>query len=218
MTWFISLRAPGVTERLFSLLFRARCRNLWTTCLRPSSAQHIVGAPCPSPSNTCLTSWMSKLISIRSMITMSGTPGRVTGNEEGRWDGAGWRLTISQLMILPTPPPASRNMSLEIIQNKRGPYLCISGVGKSLACLPAAEKIPGMQNAPSALPSPNPGHRAPSDGWSGLRTMVAGSWLLGLLHPPGSSGDASPVLILPVLKVFPPPSNGSAEPVLTKSA
>lgn len=63
---------------------------------------------------------------------------RASGTEE---EG----LTISQLTVLATPPTGSRNMSLEMIQDKRGPYLCISGVDKSLACLPAAEKIPGMQ-------------------------------------------------------------------------
>lgn len=31
---------------------------------------------------------------------------------------------------LPSPPTGSRNMYLEMIQDKRGPYLCILGVGK----------------------------------------------------------------------------------------
>lgn len=34
---------------------------------------------------------------------------------------------------------------LEMFQHKRGPYLCVLSVGKSLTCLPAVEKIPGMQ-------------------------------------------------------------------------
>lgn len=62
--------------------------------------------------------------------------------------GLGGGLTTSQL---PRPPTGSRNMYLEMIQDKRGPYLCISGVGKSLACLPS-QKISQECSAPSALP------------------------------------------------------------------
>lgn len=39
------------------------------------------------------------------------------------------------------------------------PYLCISGVGKSLACLPSKKKIPGMQC--SLSPSLDPKHHTP---------------------------------------------------------
>ena len=59
--------------------FRARCRSLWTTCSRPSSARPTGAALCRSPSSTCLTSWTSRLTSIPSPTTTSGTPGRATG-------------------------------------------------------------------------------------------------------------------------------------------
>lgn len=55
------------------------------------------------------------------------------------------------------PSHRSRNMSLEMIQDKRGPYLCISGVGKSLACLPAAEKNPRNAGLPQPFHPQIPG-------------------------------------------------------------
>lgn len=102
--------------------------------------------------------------------------------------GLGGGLTTSQL---PRPPTGNRNMYLEMIQDKRGPYLCISGVGKSLACLPS-QKISQECSAPSALPQipsttlPLMAAVAP-EGHSG--SVPISPWPL---HPPGSSRDASP--------------------------
>lgn len=166
------------------------------TCLRPSSAQHIVGARCPSPSNTCLISWMNKLISIRSMTMMSGTPGRVTGNGE-RGSGTGANGVTAPHTSSPFPQGAEICLwlSLEVIQDKRGPYLCDLGVGKSLACLLQQKKSQEC-NAPSACTSPDPRQHAPPDGWSWLSAVLLPphleQTLLGLLCPRGSSRDASP--------------------------
>lgn len=80
------------------LICRAPYRSLWTTCLRPSSAQPIVGAPCPLPSNTCSIFWMNRLINIRSMTMMSDTPGRVTGNW-GQSQGNSGRRPLFQVVL-----------------------------------------------------------------------------------------------------------------------
>lgn len=61
------------------LTTRGRCRSLWTTCLRPCSAQPTVAPRCRWPSNTCLTSWTNRPTSDRSATQTSDTPGRATG-------------------------------------------------------------------------------------------------------------------------------------------
>lgn len=101
-------------------------------------------------------------------------------------------------------------MSLEMIQDKRGPYLCISGVGKSLACLPEAEKIPGMQCSLSLSVHPQiPGttlpltagvDRGPQRLCSHLTLGKRRSVFSILRAPPEVP---APILISTVLKVFP---------------
>lgn len=91
-------------------------------------------------------------------------------------------------------------MYLEMIQDKRGPYLCISGVGKSLACLPS-QKISQECSAPSALPQ-IPAPRSP-DGCSRSRGPQRLHSHLTFCIPRAPPGMPAPILISAVLKVFP---------------
>lgn len=68
---------------LFFLLHRVHYKSLWMTCLRPSSAQPIGAVPYHWPSNTCLTSWMSRPTNTTFTTHMSDTHGRATGEFSG---------------------------------------------------------------------------------------------------------------------------------------
>lgn len=67
------------------LATRGRCKSSWMTCLRLCSALLTGALHFHWPSNTCLTSWMSRRTKDRSAIQTSGTRGRATG--ETLWHG-----------------------------------------------------------------------------------------------------------------------------------
>lgn len=72
-------RERALSKSALAFVLRARSRSSWTTCLRPSSAQHTEGAPCLSPSSTCLTSWTSRQTNTPYQTRTCGTLGRATG-------------------------------------------------------------------------------------------------------------------------------------------
>lgn len=100
--------------------------------------------------------------------------------------GLGGGLTVSQL---PSPPTGSRNMYLEMIQDKRPISVFWVWVNPLHAFL--RRKKSQECNAPSALPqipsSTLPLTAAVAEGHSG--SVPISPWPL---HPPGSSRDASP--------------------------
>ena len=63
---------------------RGRCKSSWTTCLRRCLAPPTGALLSHWRSNTCLTSWTSKLTNDRSPTRMSDTPGRATGERKSQ--------------------------------------------------------------------------------------------------------------------------------------
>lgn len=112
-------------------MLRVRSRNLWMTCLRPSSAQRTEAALCLSPSSTCLTSWTSRQTNTPYQTLMYGTLGRATG-EFARacascerawlaifdcWFVFCWHWCCSVGTILDSKPTNMEHFSLLVQQN-----------------------------------------------------------------------------------------------------
>lgn len=70
---------------------REHCKNLSMTSLRRCSARFIEEALYPSPSNTCLTSWMSRQTDTGFMTPTCAILGRATGKR--------WTLTVATAAI-----------------------------------------------------------------------------------------------------------------------